>query len=82
MAVGRPGISVLASPHRLRLLRGALGSTEREQNRLSGLVGVCVSRGSSGRWDDRLKQTLNGDVQVGRGYDKLLVHRGGESPLG
>jgi len=28
MAVGKPGMSVLASPQRLRLFRGALGSTE------------------------------------------------------
>lgn len=76
MAVGKPGISVLASPHRLRLLRGALGSTEGEHNKLSGLVD-----GALGGATEVLKQTLNEDVQVEDGYDKLLVHRERAEPI-
>jgi hypothetical protein len=45
IAVGKPGMSVLASPQRLRLLRGALGSAENgsetTQVRVSMMVSQC-----------------------------------------
>ncbi len=47
MAVGNPGISVLASPHRLRLLRGAFGSA---MSMVSTKSDVKVSALISNKW--------------------------------
>lgn len=59
IAVGRPGMSALASPHRLRLLRGALGSADEGSEQQYVRVSIIVSVST---WHKVVDPTTYADV--------------------